>query len=686
MSLKGSAIKERVVHETTKDGRQVTKKIHTLEGSKFEEIEEYETTQSGEKKNVKYSKRTTPKSPAAEAALKALVSQEIVVVPGHTKIEFDESTNTKTITEKTTSGHQVTTIITFPDGRTKTQTRTFFDPISVPVDEEEYEEEEETEEVIEEDYIPSTQNTQVTNKQNVDQKQVKNTSNVSTVGEETKTSTQVKQVSQQQTTVTQQKSSKTTSETQMHSQSTKTQQTEQQRIQNTQNVDNKQIIQRDNNPNNQVAVPNQPRTTVVKKRLDTGEEIEIHTTVSADGLSKSCRRIVTNPAEEMEVTEYEETHTFIPGERKQVTSVQQQTSTKKVTQTSSQSVQSHQQIEQQHHTQQHHSQQQQHNTQQQIQQQTTKNQTNDRQLKTVDNQNIVPRNQDEFIAAQHSTMHTKVTESVTMIVQDEHGSSGVTKTKQATTNEQNVRSKQTGQKDVNTSQNQTTFTEEEHVLSQQEIERLLQQQRNTNTKQITQEISSLTKQQIDQLLQHHNNSKTTTQTTQKTSTLTQEQVEELKRLQKVKSTQQTTQQTTQQLTQKSQVNKSQIDKQEQEMRRQMEQQKQQTNVDERFTKNQNETISIEKHVITNKEKTFTTKMGHQVTRPETLAGEETTEEVRYFPGGVEYTWHTVRKDGSSKMSMRTFYDPVPIGEDEDMPGKKKLPAACASNADAGFRK
>lgn len=760
------------------DGRQITKKIRTLEGTKYEEVEEWESTEIDGKKTEKHSKRSTPSKPiasnpdkkqsaAAEAALKDLVSQEIVIVPGHTKVEFDEKTNTKTITEKTTTGHQVTTLTTFPDGRTKTQTRTFYDPISVPVGEDEYEEEEEEEEIIEESYVPSsttTQTTSNTNKnqqlQNIDHKQVsKNTSNVSTVGEQTKTSTQSKQVTQQQSTVTQQQSTKTTSQTQVQSQSTKSQ-TEQQSIkntQNTQNTKNTQIVKKDDNTNKQVAIPNQPRTTIVKKKLDTGEEIEIHTTISEDGLSKSCRRIVTKPAEELEVTEYEETHTYEPGEVKirtttktvpsgtqtETTTTSQQTSTKKVTE-STQSVQKQQQTQQQEHTQHQQitSNQQQQITskqQQQHQQQTTKDQTNvtDRQLMNIDtqNQNIVSQLgqnvHEDFVAAQHSTKRTKVTESVTMIVQDEHGTSGFTKTKQQVNKQQNVSASQTGKEDLNTSRNQTTFTEEEHVLTQEEIEQMLKHQKNTDTKQITQEISSLSKEQIDQLLQqHYNNTKNTKQTTQQTSILSQEQVEELKRLQQIKSTQQTTQQTTQKTTQQqktqqttqqqqqqqqttqqqkttqqttqqtSKLTKDQMDKQETEMRKQMQQQQKQSNVDEKFTKNQNQTIRMETHTITStSEKTFTTNAGHVVTRPETLPGEKTTEEVRYFPGGVEYIWRTVRGDGSSKMSMRTFYDPVPVEEEEVydetttiegpvVAGKKKLPAAHAFNVDAqsGMRK
>lgn len=722
ISLEGSAIKERIIHETAADGRQITKRICTLEGTQYEEVEEWESTQTGEKKNEKHSKRTTPSnplpskgdkkpSPAAEAALKALVSQEIVIVPGHTKVEFDEKNNIKTITEKTTSGHQVTTIQTFPDGRTKTQTRTFYDPISVPVGEdEEYEEEEEEEIIEEESWEPKSSNTQVTstnqNQQtkNVNQQQVtRNTSDVSTQQQQQQkqTSTQqtTKQVSQQQqTTVTQQTSRKTTSESQVHSQSTTSQQQQQHHQQSIQNTQNKQVVKKDDNTNKQVAVPSgQPRTTIVKKKLDTGEEIEIHTTISADGLSKTCRRIVTQPAEELEVTEYEETTSYEPNETR-VRTTSQQTTTKKTSETTQSVQQQHQQHEQTHHQQQ--------QTIKNQQQTNITDQQQQQQLKNVDTKNptaVAPYGQEEFVAAQHSSRRTKVTESVTMIVQDEHGTSGVTKTKQTVNKEQNVHASQTGKQDLATTRNQTTVSEEEHALSVEEIERLLQRQTSNDSQQLSPEILSLTKDQIDQLLQHHTKttqqikqtqqSHHTKQTTQQTSTLTQDQVEELKRLQQIKNTQQTTQQSTQQTTQqttqqKSKVTQEQLDKQEREMRQQLEQQKQKSNVDQRFTKNQDQTIRTETHKITHtSEKTFTTSMGHVVERPNTLPDETTTEEVRYFPGGVEYVWKTVRSDGSSKMSMRTFYDPVPV-ECNDEEDKKKLPAAHASNvgAQSGLKK
>lgn len=651
ISLKGSTIQERTTDEVTTDGRQITKKIRTLEGTQYQEIEEWETTEVNGQKSVKHrihtpkrqivSNLTSPDkkpSPAAEAALKELVSKEIVIVPGHTKVEFDEETNTKTVTEKTTTGFQVTKIITFPDGRVKTQTTTFYDPISVPVGEDEYEEIEEEEEIIEEEDegYPSTpakktntsnvtkntnENKQVTNVSKNNQKQVAKSTNVD---EQTQISTQVKQVKQQQTTVVQ-KSTKTTSET--HSQSTKTQQTQQiaqqsvksiqttentQNTQNTKNTQNtQQIVKKDDDNNKQVALPNQPRTTVVKKKLDSGEVVEIHTTVSEDGLSKSCRRIVTKPAEELEITDYEEIHE--PAQLK-TRKVSHQTTSQQVTEVTE-------------------------NVHGQVQQQKVKQQQVKEQIE------------------EHVTKQT--TKNIT-----DQKQTNVTDQKQL--------------KNVDTTTISTV--DENHVLTQQEIEKLLEKQKNTSTKTIIKEITSLTVEQIEQIIEYTIIVKKTT----KITIITQELFEELKKVQQVKTTQQSTQQmNTQQTTHNVVQSQEQRDVQEAHLRQQLAEKKKNTDVDERFTKNENETTSIEKYDVTNKEKTFKTRNGDVVTRPDVLPGEKMTEEVRNFPGGVEYTWHKVRNDGAMSMSMRTFYDPVPISEEE---AKKKPQAALASNVNSGLKK
>lgn len=637
ISLKGSTIQERTTDEVTTDGRQITKKIRTLEGTQYQEIEEWETTEINGQKSVKHrihtpkrqivSNLTNPDkkpSPAAEAALKELVSKEIVIVPGHTKVEFDEDTNTKTVTEKTTTGFQVTKIITFPDGRVKTQTTTFYDPISVPVGEDEYEEIEEEEEIIEEEDegYPSNpaKKTNVTKNTNENkQKQVATSKNVD---EQTQISTQVKQVKQQQTTVVQ-KSTKTTSET--HSQSTKTQQTQQssqqsvksiqttentQNTQNTKNTQNtQQIVKKDDDNNKQVALPNQPRTTVVKKKLDSGEVVEIHTTVSEDGLSKSCRRIVTKPAEELEITDYEEIHE--PAQLK-TRKVSHQTTSQQVTEVTE-------------------------NVHGQVQQQKVKQQQVKEQIE------------------EHVTKQT--TKNVT---------------DQKKTNDQKEL------KNVDTTTISTV--DENHVLTKQEIEKLLEKQKNTSTKTIIKEITSLTVEQIEQIIEYTIIIKKTT----KITIITEELFEELKKVQQVKVTQQSTQQkNTQQTTQNVVLSQDQRNVQEAHLRQQLAEKKKNTDVDERFTKNENETTSVEKYDVTNKEKTFKTRNGDVVTRPDVLPGEKMTEEVRNFPGGVEYTWHKVRNDGSMSMSMRTFYDPVPISEEE---AKKKPQAALASNINSGLKK
>lgn len=745
LSLQGTLIQERTVTERTATGATIQRKILTYPGQETEEVEEWETTEvndqvtgqkhtkrAGDKKPVA-AKPTKKPSAAAEAALKALVETEIVIVPGHTKVEFDEKTNTKTVTEKTTTGHQVTTTTVTPDGRTKTQTRTFYDPIPVPMDDEE-EEIEEEEETIEETYEPS-RTTRTTTDESQKKKQVTDTQSQNTAKQTTlakntdvskvdqsKQTTNVSQVTQQQTMKTETR--KTSVQTQVQSQVQSTTSTNQTQIEQSKNTQNTQSIKQVDDSNMQVAVPgsNQPRTIVVKKKLDSGEEIEIHTTISADGLTKTCRRIVTKPAEELEITDYEETSTYEPGQVKIKTTTKsyptetETTEKRSVTQTSKK-------VTEEHVKKQVHQEQLQQTTQQQ--QQTTKQQqhvTDSTQRKT--STNVQKQNQntqlveqhdtrlqnptEEYVAASHKTTHTKVTESVTMIVQDDQGTRGHTQTKQTSSKNQDVSLTQQGQTVTNTkNQKSTTVSQQELYdestnLTQEQIqEKLSKQQKQTKTTTTSSQHTNLTQEQQLQLeeQQRQIEQRKTQTTTKTTEQLTKEEQLRLQREQQQRQTQtQTTTTTTQQqtnLTKEQQLQLLEQQKKQQTTTTNTKLTKEQQQIKNTFGKHQDQTISTETHVITGQKTTIVARNGQSVTRPDTLPGEETTEEVRYFPGGVEYTWRTVRKDGSSKMSQRTLYDPIPVpveGQDEEeeeeetyeetttkSSGKKKLPSAHASN-------
>lgn len=734
ISLQGttSSVHERTVTERTAQGATIQKKILTYPGQETEEIEEWETTEVNDQvtgqKHTKRAGETKPvaakpskkQSAAAEAALQALVNTEIVIVPGFQEVVFDEKTNTRTVTEKTTTGHQVTTTTVTPDGRTKTQTKTYYDPIAVPVDDEEEIEEEEEEETIEE-YVPAktTRTTTTASDESLKKKQVtdsqsQNTEKQTTSAKNTdvsqvdRSTKNVSQVSQQQTTKTQ--TTKTSVQTQVQSHSQTTQSSNQ--------TQNTQSIKKVDESNLQVAVPtsNEPRTIVVKKKLDSGEEIEIHTTISADGLTKTCRRIVTKPAEVLEITDYEETSTYEPGQvkfktvTKQYPTETETTETRSVTQSSKKVTE--EQVQKQVHQQQ--SQQTIEQQQQKLKEQRHVTDTTQKQTNVQKNNQLVEQRDtrlqnpnEEFVAARHQTSHTKITESVTVISQDSQGTRGHTETKQESTKNQKVSLTQQGQTVSNEkNQKSTTVSQQELIdkstnLTQEEIqEKLSKQQKQTKTTTTSTQHSNLNQEQ--QQLQLENTKKTTEQLTKEeilrlqreqqqtqttTTNLTKEQQSQLHQQQR---TQQTT---TTNLTKEQQLQLLQQQKNQQTTTTNTKLTKEQQQIKNTFGKHQDQTISTETHTITGQKTTITARNGQTVTRPETLAGEETTEEVRYFPGGVEYTWRTVRKDGSSKMSQRTLYDPVPVpvdGQDEEeeetyeettteSSGKKKLPAAHASN-------
>lgn len=184
-------------------------------------------------------------------------NQKIVIVPGHQKVEFDAVTNTKTVTERTTTGYQQTITTVNEEGLTRTQVKTFFNPVEV-ASEETIEEEEE---IYEE-----TQTTEPTTKK---------TSTKTIIGESSLVN-QLTEKNTEQTTVTSKD--------------------------NSTNIISREI----------------PQTTVTKKVL--GEEnVHYETIISEDGLTTTTRKIVTQPAEEEEIVEYEEVDITEPREVKIVT-------------------------------------------------------------------------------------------------------------------------------------------------------------------------------------------------------------------------------------------------------------------------------------------------------------------------------------------------------------------------------
>lgn len=139
-------VHEQIVTEITADGRKIQKKILTYPGEVTETIEESEVTQVGDEitevkrqvENKPISVKETIQSPLDPG------KQEVVIVPGHQKVEYDPISKTKTVTEKTTTGYQQTITTVTTEGLTKTQIKTFFDAVEIPGDEEETIEEETT--------------------------------------------------------------------------------------------------------------------------------------------------------------------------------------------------------------------------------------------------------------------------------------------------------------------------------------------------------------------------------------------------------------------------------------------------------------------------------------------------------------------------------------------------------------
>lgn len=138
-------IQEQIVTEVTADGRTIQKKIISYPGKVTETIEESVVTQVGDE--ITEVKRQVvenqPKPPVKETVQSPLDpgKQDVVIVPGHQKVEYDPITKTKTVTEKTTTGYQQLITTVTAEGLTKTQIKTFFDAVEIPGEEEIVEEE-----------------------------------------------------------------------------------------------------------------------------------------------------------------------------------------------------------------------------------------------------------------------------------------------------------------------------------------------------------------------------------------------------------------------------------------------------------------------------------------------------------------------------------------------------------------
>lgn len=187
-------VKEEFVTEVSADGRTIQKKITTYPGEVTETIEESEVTQVGDevtevKRQVIENKPKTTAKPTTVQSPLDPGKQEVVIVPGHQKVEFDPSTNAKIVTEKTTTGYQQTITTVTAEGLTKTQIKTFFDAVEIPgeetIDEEESVTETTTSTSTTTQSPPNkTKNTQKKSNENVSIKQQQKTDKVDTTNKQ----------------------------------------------------------------------------------------------------------------------------------------------------------------------------------------------------------------------------------------------------------------------------------------------------------------------------------------------------------------------------------------------------------------------------------------------------------------------------------------------------------------------
>lgn len=250
-------------------------KVITLPGQEIEEIEEETLETVGGETKTNKTKSSVIKAPfpvskvgGKEVAIKGDLKL------GETQTDFDAETNTTVVTKRLEKGYEQTFTTVLPDGRTKTQTKTFFDPIDVPGDEEEEEIEE-----YEEIHTSSATKSTTTSSGNNIPSDVQKPAGGPPPSKET--------TAAQTTKVTETQAKTTENKTTVEQQQTKDQQ------------------------------KNTKEQTVVKT-IPKGKQ-EITTTVNPDGKSQTTTRTIFNPDEEEETEEYEETHLFEPGQKKKTT-------------------------------------------------------------------------------------------------------------------------------------------------------------------------------------------------------------------------------------------------------------------------------------------------------------------------------------------------------------------------------
>lgn len=281
---------------TQEDG---TKKIQTktffdpVEIPGEESYEEIEILEPGWKKTIVKSIQSVDTEPISEPSIfakeenKSTLSsglKNIVIVPGHRKVEFDEKSNTTTVTEKTTTGYQQTIITVTPDGNT-VHTKVFYDPIP-------------GEETCEDACIPKPTTKTIQTKSSTKNSHVVESVISGRPAEKAETDKVRQQVKEEQIQPFQKQEHKivTKNVRRVESNSTKTTY-----------VNDLQIV------------PAEPISRTQKITTPDGKTVEVEFTVSDGGKTKTLRKVVRQPSEEIEIEEYEETQTHEPGEVKVIT-------------------------------------------------------------------------------------------------------------------------------------------------------------------------------------------------------------------------------------------------------------------------------------------------------------------------------------------------------------------------------
>lgn len=293
-------IHERTITEITDDGCIIEKKIveyPTEETIEIEELEEVDGKLMSVKRSIVGEKKEEPSKLDNEPDIEPISDEsvvakedkltlssrlkDIVIIPGHRKVEFDEKTNTTTVTEKTTTGYQQTIITVTEDGNT-VHTKVFYDPLP-------------GEETCEE----------------------ASTAKPTTKKIQTKSSTKNSHV--EESVISGKRAEK--AETDKDGQ----QEEEEEHIQSLQNQEHKFVKKVQSNSTMKTTYvsdlqigPTELTSLTQRKTTSDGKEIEVGFTVP-DGKTKTIRKVVRQPSEEIEIEEYEEPQTYEPGEVKVVT-------------------------------------------------------------------------------------------------------------------------------------------------------------------------------------------------------------------------------------------------------------------------------------------------------------------------------------------------------------------------------